>query len=83
MPVPVIDRLLRPTDLLASSVPSPRIKDRAVRPLVTPALRHRRRSLHLHQREIGTRYVQLGVRILVDPADPEDLERVHALQDAI
>jgi hypothetical protein len=33
--------------------------------------------------KIGTRYVQLGVRILVDPNDPEDLKKVHALQDAI
>jgi hypothetical protein len=33
--------------------------------------------------KIGTRYVTLGVRILVDPADPEDIKQVHALQDAI
>jgi len=33
--------------------------------------------------KVGTRYVALGVRILVDPADAADLERVHALQDAI
>jgi hypothetical protein len=33
--------------------------------------------------KIGTGYVQLGVRILVDPNDPEDLKKVHALQDAI
>ena len=33
--------------------------------------------------KIGTRYVSLGVRILVDPADPEDIKQVHALQDAI
>src|SRR6266550_6662252 len=33
--------------------------------------------------QIGTRYVQLGVRILVDPNDPEDMKKVHALQDAI
>jgi len=33
--------------------------------------------------KIGTRYVTLGVRILVDPADPEDMKQVHALQDAI
>jgi hypothetical protein len=32
---------------------------------------------------VGTRYVSLGVRILVDPADPEDIKQVHALQDAI
>jgi hypothetical protein len=33
--------------------------------------------------KIGTRYVSLGVRILVDPGDPEDIRQVHALQDAI
>lgn len=32
---------------------------------------------------VGTRYVALAVRILVDPADPADLDAVHALQDAI
>ena len=32
---------------------------------------------------IGTRYVLLAVRTLVDPADPQDLAAVHALQDAI
>jgi hypothetical protein len=39
---------------------------------------------HTFTREgIGTRYVSLGVRILVDPASPEDLRQVRALQDAI
>jgi hypothetical protein len=33
--------------------------------------------------KIGTRYVHAGVRILVDPEDPRDVEQVHALQDAI
>lgn len=33
--------------------------------------------------DIGTRYVALAVRILVDPDDPADLGAVHALQDAI
>jgi len=32
---------------------------------------------------IGTRYVMVGVRTLVDPTDPDDLVKVHALQDAI
>lgn len=32
--------------------------------------------------EIGTRYILLGLRILVDPNDPDDLAAVHALQDA-
>ena len=33
--------------------------------------------------EIGTRYALVGVRILVNPDDPKDVEAVHALQDAI
>lgn len=33
--------------------------------------------------EIGTRYMLAGVRTLVDPADPADVHKVHALQDAI
>jgi len=31
----------------------------------------------------GTRYVLIGIRTLVDPNDASDLEKVHALQDAI
>src|SRR5580700_8929863 len=37
----------------------------------------------LKRDEIGTRYVIVAVRILVDPSDPKDVEAVHALQDAI
>lgn len=38
---------------------------------------------HTFDREaIGTRYVVLAVRILVDPGDPADVETVHSLQDA-
>jgi hypothetical protein len=33
--------------------------------------------------QVGTRYVMFGVRTLVDPDDPEDIEKVHALQDAM
>lgn len=33
--------------------------------------------------QIKTRYVLIGVRTLVDPADPADLAQVHDLQDAI
>jgi hypothetical protein len=35
------------------------------------------------QEDIGTRYLVVAIRTLVDPADPEDLKKVHALQDAI
>jgi hypothetical protein len=33
--------------------------------------------------QIGTRYVMMAVRILVDPNDPKDLAQAHALQDAV
>jgi len=33
--------------------------------------------------KIGTRYVLIGIRTLVDPNDPRDVAQVHALQDAI
>ena len=33
--------------------------------------------------KVGTRYAVAAIRTLVDPADPKDLARVHALQDAI
>jgi hypothetical protein len=33
--------------------------------------------------QVGTRYVLIGIRIFVDPTDAADLERVHALQNAI
>jgi len=32
---------------------------------------------------IGTRYVMIGLRTLLDPTDPADLAKVHALQDAV
>ncbi|MET4514377.1 hypothetical protein ABIB81_003696 [Bradyrhizobium sp. I1.7.5] len=35
------------------------------------------------KRQIGTRYVLVGVRTLVDPNDAADVKKVHALQDAI
>jgi hypothetical protein len=33
--------------------------------------------------EIGTRYVFMALRTLVDPADPKDVQQAHALQDAV
>jgi hypothetical protein len=33
--------------------------------------------------QVGTRYVMIAIRTLVDPANPKDVETVHALQDAI
>ena len=32
---------------------------------------------------VGTRYVMVGIRTLVNPTDPEDVRKVHALQDAM
>jgi hypothetical protein len=33
--------------------------------------------------KVGTRYMNVVIRTLVDPADPKDVEQVHALQDGI
>ncbi|MFK4874588.1 DUF1214 domain-containing protein [Novosphingobium sp. ZW T3_23] len=33
--------------------------------------------------QVGTRYLGFLIRTLVDPTDPADLQKVHALQDAI
>ncbi|RYD34094.1 MAG: DUF1254 domain-containing protein, partial [Verrucomicrobiaceae bacterium] len=40
-------------------------------------------SYKLDKQKVGTRYVVVGIRTLVDPADAEDMRKVHALQDAI
>ncbi|WP_433706257.1 DUF1254 domain-containing protein [Paraburkholderia sacchari] len=37
----------------------------------------------LSKDKVGTRYVMLGFRTFVNPDDPEDLPKVHALQDEI
>ena len=37
----------------------------------------------LTRQDVGTRYVMVGVRIFVDPNDPEDMRQANALQDAI
>ena len=37
----------------------------------------------LTKQQIGTRYVAIAIRTLVDPADPKDVIAVHALQDTI
>jgi hypothetical protein len=33
--------------------------------------------------QIGTRYILIVARTFLDPSDPEDIKKVHALQDAI
>lgn len=37
----------------------------------------------LSKEKIGTRYVMVAVRTLVDPSNPDDVKQVHQLQDAI
>jgi hypothetical protein len=37
----------------------------------------------LTEKSVGTRYVMVAIRTLVDPSDPKDLDEVHRLQDAI
>ncbi|GLS29058.1 Protein of unknown function [Mesorhizobium albiziae] len=37
----------------------------------------------LDKEKVGTRYAVVGIRTLVNPADAEDVKKVHALQDAI
>jgi hypothetical protein len=34
------------------------------------------------RKKVGTRYVVIALRTLVDPNDPDDIAKVHALQDA-
>jgi hypothetical protein len=35
------------------------------------------------KQRVGTRYVLVGERTLVDPTSPDDIKKVYALQDAI
>src|ERR1700761_6319245 len=48
-----------------------------------PAVFYGPGSHTLNKDEVGTRYVSVAVRTLVDPSDPKDLDQVRALQDAI
>lgn len=48
-----------------------------------PAVFYGAGSHTLTKENVGTRYVFVAVRTLVDPADPKDIEQVHQLQDAI
>jgi len=49
----------------------------------TPAVFYGGRQAHLTKEGIGTRYGIVAVRLLVDPANPQDVEQVRALQDAL
>jgi hypothetical protein len=48
-----------------------------------PAVYYGEGSHALTLQNVGTRYVVVGIRTLLDPNDPNDLNQVHALQDAI
>lgn len=49
----------------------------------TPEVFYAPDSRTLTKESVGSRYVCLAVRTFVDPNDPEDVKRVHALQDDI
>jgi hypothetical protein len=49
----------------------------------TQPLMYRPGSYRFTRESVGTRYVLLGVRTLVDPASTDDMQRAHALQDQI
>lgn len=49
----------------------------------TPAVLYGAGSHTLTREQVGTRYVLVGIRTLVDPADSKDVSAVHALQDAL
>jgi len=48
-----------------------------------PAVYYGAGTRTLTRENVGTRYATVGIRTLVDPNDPSDVEQVHALQDAI
>jgi len=49
----------------------------------TPAVFYSAGRHTLTKEEIGTRYGIVVVRMLVDPANPQDFQEIHALQDAL
>jgi len=49
----------------------------------TPAVYYKAGAYTFTRAQIGTRYLFLGIRTLVNPNDPADIKTVHALQDAI
>jgi hypothetical protein len=48
-----------------------------------PKVVYRAGSYTFTKEDVGTRYALIGIRTLVDPANPDDVKAVHALQDAI
>ena len=51
--------------------------------MYTPQVIYNAGSYTFTREQVGTRYVLLGVRILVDPTNPDDVKRAHNLQDAL
>jgi hypothetical protein len=49
----------------------------------TPGVYYDSQPHRLTRKDVGTRYVLVAVRTLVNPDDPADVAKVHALQDAI
>jgi len=49
----------------------------------TPAVYYGAGSHTLTKEEIGTRYGIVVVRMLLDPANPQDVQEIHALQDTL
>jgi len=48
-----------------------------------PAVVYGAGNYTITKKQVGTRYVVVGIRTLVDPSNPSDVQQVHALQDAI
>lgn len=48
-----------------------------------PAVYYKAGAHTLTRESVGTRYAAVAIRTLVDPSDPADVAKVHALQDAI
>jgi hypothetical protein len=46
-------------------------------------IEYRAGSYTYDRKKVGTRYALIGLRTLVDPNDPKDLEKVRAVQDAV
>ncbi len=49
----------------------------------TPMVFYGKGVYTLTKEKVGTRYVIVAIRTLVDPENPQDVQEVHALQDAI
>jgi hypothetical protein len=49
----------------------------------TPAVYYGAGSHTFTKEQIGTRYLMLALRTFIDPNDPEDLTKAHALQDLV